>query len=250
MARPAAVRQPNAITDRHAAYAARAYATLETTEAEVRLQPQITPTLRMIAKILRKSGRPSDPMYYLSASDDPMAIVIRKLYYSMPTALARSVPLEAFCLAARVSPLRVVEIITAIAVRLSVQSSAIIAAVTHPQVVEKTVDMALTDDGEADRATLHRATGFLPTPKGAQTNITVTQNAHAAAAAAPILVPAHAPPPEATIQRLTNRFNDEQRALPEPAVTLDVVPARDTTPAVELVEAQFANDDNSDEDEV
>jgi hypothetical protein len=233
----------SAITDRRSQLAESALKRLDVRASDVMLMPQITPTLRMVAKVLRKSGRPADPMFYLNASDDPVALEVRQMYYGMPAAEAKSVPIEAFCLAARVSPLRILEIITAIAVRLSVQSSAILATVSHPQVVEKTIDIALTDDGVEDRAMLHRAAGFLPAPKGSHTNITVTQNATAAAQAVAPQLPTAAPPPEQTIQRLTNRFNEEQKALPEPAVET-VVPAAGTTPAVELVDAQFMNDED------
>lgn len=45
--------------------------------------------------------------------------------------------------------------------------SAIIAATSHPKVVEKSVAMAKQPGGVRDREMLHTAMGFLPAPKGA-----------------------------------------------------------------------------------
>jgi hypothetical protein len=93
----------------------------------------------------------------------------------------------------------------------------IIAALWHPLVVQKTIDLALDDaakakDSLAAQMVLHKATGFLPMPKGAQTIISIMQNAQAPAATQPVA----APRPEETIRRVSDRFN-ELRALP-PAV--------------------------------
>ena len=85
------------------------------------------------------------------------------VYLSVPESYRRLLPVEAFCLAAGVSPWRVLEGITVVAVRQGAQASAILAAVVHPSVVEKTVERALQDDGTKERMMLHKAVGFLPT---------------------------------------------------------------------------------------
>ena len=213
-----------------------AYARLGIEESATMAQPPITPQLRMIAKTIRRAGQskngtpvPYGPgsdivkawPHYLHASDDPDAKKIIQVFYSIPQWARALLPIEAFCLAASVPTSRVLEIITAACVRLGAQASTIIAAVSHPSVVQKTVEMALTDEGIEDRNTLHKATGFLPTPKSAQTNITVTQNAVASAQVA-----VAAPSPESTIRTLAEAFN-QRRGLP--ASTPDALPPiRDT----------------------
>ena len=82
----------------------------------------------------------------------------------------------------------------------------IIAAVSHPSVVAKTIEHALTDEGLADRLVLHKVTGFLPTPKGSQTTLSVMQNERAGASAAAQFVAT--PRPEDTIRRLSDRFKE------------------------------------------
>lgn len=224
-----------------------AWEQLGVTRADTERTPQITPQLRAISHTIRRQDQPrvrrrvrtlkgslmslvtdteqrapygpgadvhlSWPVY-LHQSDAPEARAVLDKYYTLPKNLARLLPIEAFCLAAQVSPLRIVEILAATLVRLGAQASSVIAAVNHPRVVAKTVEMALTDEGHEDRADLHRATGFLPLPKGAQTVVNVQAQASAGAqaqAAAPIVAPA----PEQTIRRLADRFNDV-RYLPTP----------------------------------
>jgi hypothetical protein len=212
--------------------------------------PQITPQLRMIARTIRKaSQKPYGPgtnlltswPMYLRASDDSEAQRVCRLYFSLPLHRRRGLPIEAFCVAAGVSPLRILEILTAVLVRNSVQASQVIAAVNHPQVVSKTVEMALTDDGVEDRAVLHKHAGFLPTPAGAKTNIVVTQNASASAAAQTVA----APPPEGTIRRLADRFN-LARELPAQVTT--PIPAMPDVREAELVEVEAETDDDVRED--
>lgn len=226
-----------------------AYARLGVTELQVIKSMQITPQLRMIEQTIRRAGQPKvtrriiddnnnikgtlveDTAHrapygpgadilrawplYLQSSDSPEAFAVLECYHSLPKVFRQTLPIEAFCIAANISPMRILEAITAACVRLGAQASTLIAAVNHPRVVEKTVEMALTDDGIEDRATLHKATGFLPTPKGSHTNITIAANAQANSTAQAASVPA--PPPEATIRRMVNRFNDarSQPALPE-----------------------------------
>jgi hypothetical protein len=198
------------------------YAIIGVAKYDVDRQPQITPHLRQImATIKRMTGGKTtqSPWYFLKCSDAPEAQKVLEEYYSEKLSKNQrsTLPIEAFCLAAKVSPLRILEIIGGTAVRLSAQESMMISALNHPRVVEKTVEMALTDEGTYDRNVLHRATGFLPIPRTAQTTINVAQNATVTAAHV-----SAAPPPERTIRTLSNRFNEARRELAEPP--LDIVP--------------------------
>ena len=99
------------------------------------------------------------------------------------------------------------------ACRIAMYQAQIIAALSLPSVVEKTVELALNrrrlkQAGRADDSP--QGCGFLPTPKGSQTTIAITQNAQANATSRSIVA---APSPEHTIRSLTERFN-EMRGLP------------------------------------
>lgn len=264
---------------------ARAYALsrLGVTEEQIASEVQITPQLKAIAATIRRAGQPKvtrklvdsssgivvsakgvksvdvvedtkhTPPYgpgsdvsrswpwYLETSDHPEAKKVLSVYYSSFKIHRQAAPIEAFCIAARVSPLRILEVITATCVRLGVQAATIIAAVNHPRVVQKTVDMALTDEGTEDRATLHKATGFLPTPKGSHTNIVLTQNAQANASSQA----SAAPPPEATIRRMVNRFNDA-KALPADTGSIRIP---EVMPHEELEAVELESNDEDEEEE-
>jgi len=112
------------------------------------------------------------------------------------------------------TPIELLRIVADVACRIAMYSSQIIAALSHPLVVEKTVELALNAEDDSNKLAaqtiLHKAAGFLPTPKGSQTTIAITQNAQANAISRSIVA---APSPEHTIRRLTDRFN-EVRGLP------------------------------------
>ncbi len=230
-----------------------AYQRLGVTEAAVLGQPQITPQLRQIYRAIRKGDAniPADPIYYLRASMDEDARKLMEVYQSIPKVLRGVLPLEAFCLAAGVSTLRVLEIITVTCVRAGATASAIIAHVNHPRVVEKTIEMALTNEGHDDRVILHKAVGFLPTPKGSQTTINLSAKAEATSQAQAASVPA--PPPEDSIRRLANRFNDRLMEPARPALPAEIV--HETLPetmpheSLEAVELSAADDGTAEEDE-
>lgn len=185
-------------------------AKLGVTEESLAACVRISPELGRITRAIKSanSNLPRDPFYYLAASDAPEARAILAARERISRGNRKLVPIEAFCIAAAVPPMRVLEVITATAVRLGAQASAIIAAVAHPKVVEKTVEMALTDEGIEDRTTLHKHTGFLPMPKGSQT---IIHNVANASASAPTVIAA--PPPERTIKTLVDRFNERRGVL-------------------------------------
>ena len=123
--------------------------------------------LRRIARAVRgastdgPAAAPVRPLEYLRSSSDPSARKVLEAYDSVPESYRRLLRPEDFCHAAGVSPWRVLEIITVVAVRQAAQASDIVAAVMHPRVVMKTIERALQDDGIRERRMLHKATGFL-----------------------------------------------------------------------------------------
>jgi hypothetical protein len=193
-----------------------AYQRLGINPQDVERVPFLWPNLRGIARRLNR-GRAEDappvcPLDLLQWSEDPEARRVLQKYLAVPESYRRLLPAEAYCCAAGVSPWRILEVVTGVAVRLGTQASAILAAVWHPRVVEKTIEMALKDEGTVDRNTLHRATGFTPFPKGSTTIVNVQQNAQGQIPGVP------APRPEDTIRRLAARFNEAEQPLAAPPV--------------------------------
>lgn len=190
-----------------------AYKSLGVEPAHVQELTPISSQLRMLSTKLKKRNLPASPYYYLKCTEALEARRIVDLYYGMDKNKRDLIPIEAYCLAAAVAPLTLLNIIVLACQRVSSQTSAMLAAISQPQIVEKTIERALTDDGFDDRVVLHKATGFLPTPKSPSVNVKVNQTAHANAqsVAAPMIV--NAPPPANTVRRLVDRFH-EARGLP------------------------------------
>ena len=198
---------------------------------DVERVPFMWPNLRGIAHRLNRGRAPDAPpvcpLELLQWSEDPEARRVLEKYLSVPESYRRLLPAEAYCCAAGVSPWRILEVVTGVAVRLGTQASAVLAAVWHPQVVEKTIEMALTDGGIADRNALHRATGFTPLPKGSTTIVNVQQNAQGQGPGTCVPLPR----PEDSIRRLAMAFNEArgmETASPSPARnTVNVTAQRD-----------------------
>jgi hypothetical protein len=145
-----------------------AYRRLGINPKDVQCIPFLATQLRRIARTARcadtdnPDAPPFRPLDYLRFSDDPEARKVLEVYYSVPESYRRLLRPEDFCHAASVSPWRVLDAITLAAVRLGAMGSAVVAAIAQPLVVQKTVDRALTDDGDLVACrTLLRASGFL-----------------------------------------------------------------------------------------
>lgn len=176
---------------------------LSVTPEQIHSLPQITPYLTRSLKLPRQRV-----IELLRMSAEPEVIKFLEAYDSrlIPDEVRDQFNYEFYCAICGLSPLRLLELLAAQIVRSGAQESAIKAALRHPEVVEATIESALIHgpDGKGDRDTLHKAVGFLPQPKGAQTTIQIQANAQAQAQSASVA----APPPELTIRSLTDRFND------------------------------------------
>jgi len=208
---------------------AAAMAQLGVSEADILAMPHISDELSRIHGAVRRTNKragltlPADPIYWLNTSDDPDARKFLASYLTLPRELRRACPIEAVCKACEISPIRVLQLVTFACVQMNAQAASVIATASQPAVVQRAVEFAMQADGHQDRMLLSRATGFLPLPKSAQTNITVTQNARVESrvAAAPI--------PEQTIRRAIDRFND---AAGLPPLTMAALPPAAADPIV------------------
>jgi hypothetical protein len=134
-----------------------AYRLLGINPNDVQRIPYFETQMRKIAR----ASNTSCALALLAESNDPSAIKVQSAYLTIPQSYRRLLPAEAYCHSAGISPWVLLEAITVAAVRRGVMASAIVAAINQPRVVQKTVEMALTDDGIRDRMALHKATGFL-----------------------------------------------------------------------------------------
>jgi hypothetical protein len=222
------------------------YELLNITAEEVAAQPIVRHEVikKMCSVRQRNPGAPSSYIYCLRASESPEAQAYLKAYDSIPRHNRPYANLEIICTAIKISPWRMFEVIAGAAERIALQSSRLVSALNQPAMVEKTIERAMDDNREdaVDYVGMfHKATGYLPTPKSAQTTINVQQNATAQASAAPQIAVVAAPPPEQTIRKLADRFN-ERRALP-PTTAVPMPDAEPTRESV-AVDAEYEDEDD------
>ena len=134
-----------------------AYQLLGIDAKDVQRIPYFSAQLRKIAR----ASHVSCALALLAESDDPNAVKVRSAYLSIPESYRRLLPAEAYCHGAGVSPWLVLDAITIGALRGGVTSSALVAAINGPRVVQKTIDVALTDAGVKERFSFHKNTGWI-----------------------------------------------------------------------------------------
>lgn len=146
-----------------------AYRHLGVNPIDVQTVPFFRSELRRIARCVNQGcgadslAPPVRPLDFLQSSEDPNARRVSEVYLSVPESYRRLLPAEAYCQAAGVSPWRVLEAITVVAVRQGAQASAILASIMRPRVLNKTIERALQEDGTRERLMLHKALGSLHT---------------------------------------------------------------------------------------
>lgn len=137
-----------------------AYVRMEVDRAMVESFPNITNSFRDIGGVEAVIG-------YLRASPSPEAKTVVRLWDQQMTSVRSLVPFEAYVVAAGCSRKRMLQIIIGEVSEQSNEEAALLSAVKHRDIVQKTVDVALSDEygsGEARKMLLqHRR--FLPMPK-------------------------------------------------------------------------------------
>jgi hypothetical protein len=117
---------------------------------------------------------------------------------------------DAVCEQIGLAPLDLLKAVADATIRFSMYTARLRAAVAMPSIVERSIEVALTDQGVADRKMQLQHSGFLSTRAGSQTNIAIMQSNTAAQPAVVV-----APKPEETKRRLSERLN-AVRTKPSP----------------------------------
>lgn len=221
------------------------YKTIGVDPNDVANFPRLTPYIRTL-------GGKSKALECLRASSNISARRFLALYDDiiLPSIVRRILPLEAFCVAAKITSEQFLFAISQSARELKQFEGSMEAAEQHPAIVAVSSKMAL--EGDLDHVTLNmKHMGFLPLPKGSQVsvNVNASANAQAQSQSATVL----APSPENTIRRLVNRFNlptQQQKELPEAKETVPMdmgVREREAVEAV-TVEGEYEESDSDEED--
>lgn len=138
---------------------------------------------------------------YLSGSEEPEARKLIELRGRLNQKQADAIPFEAYCVAAGISVKKMFGIIAAETADQSAKATMLLSKSRHPEVLQATIDNALTPFGDKDRKMLHQAEGYVPVPKTSVTHFHAHVDQRTTAQAATAL-----PPPEDSIKALSARF--------------------------------------------
>lgn len=148
---------------------------------------------------------------YLAFCEEPDALKIFQLRRRLDPDQRQQLPLEAYAVAAGITPKRLFCMISGEIMERSMKMSAMLAKLHHPEVVQQTIAVAMTKNGYKDREALHKAVGFLPTPKNSFTVVHGDQNINRTRLKVTVL-----PTLEEVARDLSSRFIDAvpTRTLP------------------------------------
>ena len=135
------------------------------------LAPKVEETLRPII------GGRDRIMETLTFSSDPAARCLLELWERHSIESQLKIPFEAFCLAAKVDIHRMVGILVTSTREITKMKSAMKTMLAHPDIVDSTVRKAKRLDGTKEKEMIHKAVGWLPSPKGSSINLNFGQQA-------------------------------------------------------------------------
>ena len=180
------------------------------------VRPQDVAGQPIIGRMLAKIGPRRAIIKLLRESEVPeLRAVLAKVMELPDSKRTLSIPMEAFCVAARVPTLRFLGLVIGEALARNADISKLIAAAAHPAVTRKTVHLAMQGSLSAAKM-LHQHAGFLPAPKGAVVQIFNRTHIDARSESSMVL-----PAMEDESRRLTERFHD-RFLTSAPAPTLDI----------------------------
>jgi hypothetical protein len=148
----------------------RIYRENNVTAKQIAQQPKMT-------KALGHLGGLDVAAEYLRGCEDPEAVKFIEVYDSV-FEVRDFLEYEGICAAAGVSGKKLFGIIAAEAAVDSEYAVSIITSVKMPEVVAMTAELAMLPQGHRERTLMAKASGYLPKPKGSQTNIQIN-NANA-----------------------------------------------------------------------
>lgn len=129
------------------------------------ISPDQVNDLPQITHILKKSRVLGELIDFLRGSIDPLAKAYLRRFDSLISQHQKLAPVEAICAAEGIDTIKFLGVIAEAAFTQTRMVSELMAAASQPDVIQATVEGALTPDGDRDRKMLHQHSGFLPIPK-------------------------------------------------------------------------------------
>jgi hypothetical protein len=139
-----------------------------------------------------------------AAEIDPKMQPIIEGWDDLSDEARRRLDLDSLCRELKMDPFHFLAVVAESAMKYRDNASIIMAAISLPQVVQKSIDVALTDEGVSDRKMLMQHSAFLPMPKGSTIVNTFSAN----------------------LQN-NNEVNSSATTLPSFEKTMDIIEAED-----------------------
>src|SRR5258708_8542090 len=125
---------------------------LQITKDQLLAIPQITPHLENIMSSLAARGLPSDIWYYMEASPEPDVRKVLFLRKQLRKQAQKYFSIEMFCAASGImDPQEILQAIIRTIDRLNRYNASLRISSAQPEVVQKTIDVAMTDNGDRAR---------------------------------------------------------------------------------------------------
>lgn len=128
---------------------------------------------RLSASLASMPGGWEVAVEYMRGSDETEVSKFLDIYDRLSRDEKEFLEYEGICAAAGVSGKKLFGIIVAEAMATSEQQVAFISAIKTPDVIDATLEIAKQPGGHRERKLVAQASGWLPRPKGAQTNIQI-----------------------------------------------------------------------------
>ena len=133
--------------------------------------PQIDGTLASITKYFIGGKVAFMQLAEQAAKFSPQTQAFVEVWQQCSGKHRKELNLDAICAVKGLDPFRIFGSMAEAAMRSGYQLGAILAALSHPAVVAKSIQVALTTDGVKDREMQLKHANFLPLPKGSQISV-------------------------------------------------------------------------------
>jgi hypothetical protein len=146
---------------------------IERASVAIGLSSSFIPKTNVQGALKKAKVKPSDAIDALRNSSREEAIAIITKFDLLSPSERKAVTIDHLIAATGIDVYSAMGAIVEATTREGANVSMLIAAVAHPQVMEKTVKFAMRADGFADRQLLHRSMSTTPVPKSTVNNVTM-----------------------------------------------------------------------------
>ncbi len=153
--------------------------------AKLKLVPTTAAPISMLAQKLFGGKSAFMEFARLAVHIDVNLAPVVEAYESLPGPQRAAVSIDEICVRYDIDPLHFIGVVGEAVKKYGQNAAIVIASLSFPDVVSRSVKQALTKDGFKDREALMKNQGFVPIPRGHTINVNANAAARADASSAP-----------------------------------------------------------------